>query len=224
MKIYYSRSNEVDDKEFGVHLDTFLKAIGRVYTDKITITQHNRKLKTYKPELVEQADIVVVGTTGNIEDNVPSIAKGCYSEIMRAIELGIPVFGLSKESYDTNYNPRGLYAQLMKTQDVVMLNEACWQIGHAHLSFYCAAGGNAPSAFLNDDEAVLDMLKETVLMDNMHCVKESKEVSPYSEIDPCNILPLESIYKTASNKVISEFLNNTKPKNNLLLVRRRMRR
>ena len=215
INVYYSRSNEVNDKEFEPHIVAFIKTLSGVTGERVTITKHDRNSSKYKPQKVLDADLVIVGTC-DVDTTTPHIAKGCATEIYEANKAGIPVFAISNESLDVNYNPRGLYTQLITNDDIVILDETNWKLGHAFISLYCAAGGCAPSAFLNDDKAFFNMLIETGVIKPM---LEDDDISTLKTfVDASEVgLPI-------AKSRIEELVCKEKPRKNILLVRRRMRR
>lgn len=96
MIIYYSRSNDVNDSEMGCHLETLCNNLPFQKGKHVTLTQHDRDRKDYNPELLNQADLVVVGLS-DLDDGSCNIGKGCYDEIERAHDNNIPVIVFLKD-------------------------------------------------------------------------------------------------------------------------------
>jgi hypothetical protein len=209
----------VDDAKFKPHLLAFIKALGKASCEKIIITKHNRNLSSYDPQKVLDADLVIVGTN-DINSTSHNIAKGCKSEIESANAQRIPVFAMSMESYKVNNNPRGLYIHRIGNKDVHTVDENNWKLGHAFISMYCAAGNNAPSTFLNNNETFVAMLKQLDMLSNETDIEVQVELADQKEN--------ESYFKKVSERTVAEVLNVVeqaeKPRRSMLLVRRKMRK
>lgn len=96
-KIYYSRSNGVNDSEMGIHLQDFIEHLPAKIRKNIILTRHQRG-KMYDSTPLEEADLVIVGTKNFLKPyDVTSIGKGCFSEIEKAEENDIPVLLITKD-------------------------------------------------------------------------------------------------------------------------------
>lgn len=93
-KIYYSRSNNVNDFDAGVHIETLIRNLP-IGMDKIELSRHTRG-GIYDRKLLDDADLVIVVANAE-KDTSMYIGKGCYSEIQRATENDIPIFLIVKD-------------------------------------------------------------------------------------------------------------------------------
>ena len=84
MKIYYSRSNDVDDSKINPQIESLVKGLG--ITSTCTITKYQRGTEYNSGDLV-QADLVVVG----VKEIFGTIGKGCFEEIQLAWKKNIPI-------------------------------------------------------------------------------------------------------------------------------------
>lgn len=125
MKIYYSRSNEVDDSKVLPHINSILDVIQKYTGKRPKLTMHKRG-RDYNPELVDEADFVIVGVD-DMKSRTAEIAKGCYTEIIKARELSKSVFVVH-----TKKNVTGI--EWVAGRDCVLTNEAIWQKGYARIN------------------------------------------------------------------------------------------
>ena len=125
MNIYYSRSNEVKDCRIDPLLEMFYQNLPN---KKVMLTKHKRG-DSYDPSLLDKADLVLVGTT-DLQDTYPEIAKGCYSELHRAFEAGIPVAVFWEDG------EHGICLQTVRDCDVETFNTDTYQLGYGHINLY----------------------------------------------------------------------------------------
>jgi len=156
MNIYYSRSNEVKDSEMGSLLEVLCNNIYNCDgIHEVKFTQHEQN-STYNPELLANADIVIVGVR-DMDYDEPDIAKGCYSEIMNAFMLNKPVFVLL--DCGDNDDP---YLQQIRAVDVNLQDVECWQIGHAYINVDVKDQGGRRHANVNSLSELGVMLRQTL--------------------------------------------------------------
>ena len=222
MKIYYSRSNEVMDSNINPHLIALTNIISQELGGcPITLTKHSRG-KDYNPQLVTDADIVIVGTTELDPNN--GIAKGCYTEIMLAYKHDIPVFAFVEEDEGLVFLHQVLGDP--DRTDISIENEKCWQIGHAELNLYGDFSDVEESKLriacdFHDIYSVRSFLTETF---GMRRVKVWLSIGKAVTNDNSDsffeqVFELENgVGKTGTPQW------KEKPRKNMLLVRRRMRR
>lgn len=133
MKIYYSRSNDVDDSEMNVHIGTFIQNLPNDLRSNITLLKHDRE-EAYDSQKVSSADLVIVGLKDMSDES--RVGKGCYSEVQSALRFNIPVLVFTK----TNGNNPQVLFQNIKLDDVRLHNEGeDWkQYGYFHLYDSCS--------------------------------------------------------------------------------------
>jgi len=134
MNIYYSRSNNVDDSVMGVHIETFLSQLPAEIRSKVNLSKYERGT-TYSPQQLEQADLVIVGMPGMKDD--AQIGKGCYSEIEKAKEAGIPVIVLH---IDTDCSDK-ILAQTFNLGDLRIENSGDYE-AYGSLNLYGSDEGD----------------------------------------------------------------------------------
>lgn len=126
MKIYYSRSNEVDDAYIIPHITEFIENLPNRNKINVELTSHERGT-TYTSDKLLAADLVIVGTRDM--DAYPWIAKGCYTEIENALNHNIPVLVLSIID--------GLpFIQVITTTDLILRDDNNWNIGYGTINLY----------------------------------------------------------------------------------------
>jgi hypothetical protein len=128
MVIYYTRSNGVDDSVMNIHLDNFVQSLPQEIRTTLTLTKHERGT-TYNPQLVERADLVIVGLRDD-EDEV--IGKGVYEECIRALQLGRQVLVVRKEDNDNGQ----IFLQEIREQDLDTLDDGIDWKKYAYISLY----------------------------------------------------------------------------------------
>ena len=145
MNIYYSRSNEVDDSRVRPLIHEFISNFpdnGKA----VNLTEYKRG-STYNPELVENADMVIVGVSK--EAMHAPVAKGCFDEIKKALKLNKPVcvIGTFKENSS--------FIQLITISDLTVNNVDNWKTGYGYI--YCFQKNNtylSSSIFINDKSKI----------------------------------------------------------------------
>jgi hypothetical protein len=131
MRIYYSRSNEVEDNKYLPLIYTFMDNLPEYNNKEHVLTAHKRG-NVYNPELVDLADLIIVavpkeGTNFNPYFLSSFIAKGCYTEIMSALEASKPVLLLSK------FTSSDYFVQRITKSDISLGNVANWKTGYAKI-------------------------------------------------------------------------------------------
>lgn len=134
MRIYYSRSNEVEDGVYNPLLQDFIMELPEQLRKHVLLTKYDRNGGGYDPELLEKADLVIVGIK-EYEKNLAyyDIAKGCASEIEKASKLDIPVLLLHTGKHD---DQKVMMLQSITYDNVTIRDHTNWQIGYADLSVY----------------------------------------------------------------------------------------
>lgn len=115
MKIYYSRSNNVDDSAMDVHIGTFIQNLPEELRSTVELTKYRRG-STYSPQQLDEADLVLVGMP-NMNDT-SYIGKGCHSEIERAFKANKPVLVITQ----SRNSDEGGIAQTFSIGDVEILH------------------------------------------------------------------------------------------------------
>jgi len=130
MKIYYSRSNEVDDSKVLPLITQLIENLPN-YGEKVHKLTYHKIGSTYKPELVDEADIIIVGSineNGHIRRN--SIAKGCFSELERAFNKNKPVLIIKEDDH------RIPFVQNILSSDISIKNKNNWGLGYGEICNY----------------------------------------------------------------------------------------
>ena len=128
MNIYYSRSNEVEDHKIDPLLEMFCQNLPNKARTELVLMKHRRG-STYDPDILDGADLVLVGVT-DLDSSLPEIAKGCYSEILRALNLNIPVAVFFDDE------ELGICIQTITTPDIKVQDVGTYQLGYARLNIY----------------------------------------------------------------------------------------
>jgi hypothetical protein len=116
MKIYYSRSNDVEDTLTLPHIYAFIEALKKITNVKdVSLTYHTRN-SSYKPQLLEESDLVIVGFPDM--DINSYIGKGCATEIKNALDRNIPVYTVSYGDISDEI----LIEKITSAEDVVEYN------------------------------------------------------------------------------------------------------
>lgn len=112
MKIYYSRSKNVNDASINPLIGDFIQALPDHIRPNVELSKHDMG-SSYDSSKLKNADLVIVG----LNEETTSIGKGCYSELKEAFDLGIPVLCM-KESLD--------YAQTINEDDIYLEDVNDW--------------------------------------------------------------------------------------------------
>jgi len=96
--IYYSRSNDVEDLNNEAYIRKFINYLAVETGEGCSFTRHARGT-IYSVEKFKKADIVIVA----VKDYDRVIGRGCYGEIIMALNLKKPVFLLSEEQRGNIY-------------------------------------------------------------------------------------------------------------------------
>jgi len=123
----------VDDAERRPLIAQFIANLPKYDGSEHILSEH-QKGGTYKPQLVEEADLIIVAVANEVSNYV-DIAKGCYSEIQSAFAAGIPVVVIGTFG---NTKP---FMQTIKKGDLRIQNEDVWQVGYAQINIYNTTGG-----------------------------------------------------------------------------------
>lgn len=97
MNIYFSRSNDVQDRLLNAELGDFCQNLP-ISLGEINITKHDRDQK-YNPLHLKRADLVIVGITNESK----TIGKGCFEEIKKAQDMNIPILYLITDKDDNAF-------------------------------------------------------------------------------------------------------------------------
>ena len=81
LEIYYSRSNNVEDKPIKDTFFEYLRGINRDWT----VTEYKRNSE-YKPPPYMELDFMIVGCKSNC-----NVGRGTFTEIEKAIAVGMPI-------------------------------------------------------------------------------------------------------------------------------------
>ena len=132
MKIYYSRSNEVEDEKVLPLIAQFISNLPNYGGTPHELTYHKRG-SIYNSELVNEADIIIVGISEEYVGNVNrvEVGKGCFTECGNAFGMGKPVLVIKN---DTDNNKP--FIQNVKPRDFKVKNEHTWQIGYGTINIY----------------------------------------------------------------------------------------
>ena len=96
--IYYSRSNDVEDLNNEINIRIFINLLAVETSKRHGFIKHKRGT-VYSIENFKKADIVIVA----VKDYDRVIGRGCYGEIIMALNLKKPVFLLSEEQRGNIY-------------------------------------------------------------------------------------------------------------------------
>lgn len=149
MKIYYSRSNEVDDEKIRPLITQFIENLPN--NTAVELTEYKRG-STYNPELVSNADIVIVGITADTPNYV-GVAKGCYEEMLRAFESNKTVLVIGK------HDKGRPFIQTVCETDLSIENQNTWRLGYGKVHIFnenCRvnSGSDGITGFIDNDSDV----------------------------------------------------------------------
>lgn len=153
MNIYYSRSNDVKDELIDPHIQNFINRLPPYFKEKVNLTRHEKNTNSYNPELLKEADLIIVGVTNRYH----YIGKGCYEEIFRATELNIPVLFIVPDHSDYN----GFYFATLgeiNTETIGIKDPTSWK-DYAQLDglFNAFYKDETPSYHINDNDDDSDL-------------------------------------------------------------------
>jgi len=137
MKVYYSRSNEVNDSIILPQIEELL--------NNMPIARHNIKLSMYKrgstytSKDLDEADLVIVGLSNSL--NNAKIARGTYTEIESAINNDQAVIVLGEDKYTNKIFFQNLY---QKGSELYKDNPRQFTVGYGHINLFntCNSVGN----------------------------------------------------------------------------------
>lgn len=135
MKVYYSRSNEVNDARVRPQLLELIYSLPYYGNYDIELLEHKRGSQ-YNPELLNQSDVVVVGLA-DAYDPEPEVGRGCYEEILSALEQNKPVLLLVGDEDDLMVGSHSL--TVMPFSNVGCLHktgQSSWGLGYAYLELH----------------------------------------------------------------------------------------
>lgn len=130
MKIYFSRSKEVDDGIYQGPLQKLVTSISHTLNTRNVNYDMHPKGSDYSPDRLLSSDLVVVGVRDFDDGKSPKVAKGCYTEIMEALKAGIPVVMLGRFSSDE------WFIQEIKHQDLNIKDDSNWSLGYGTVDIY----------------------------------------------------------------------------------------
>lgn len=186
MKIYYSRSNEVEDAYILPHITEFIENLPNRNKINVELTSYERG-RTYTSDKLLAADLVIVGTRDMDDD--PQIAKGCYTEIENALNHNIPVLVLSIID--------GLpFIQVITTPDLILRDDNTWNIGYGEIILHDDAAFliNRNIGSETSDSVCIELMLKNLWEDHIY---DKLFYPEYYQSQP----------KMSNNKVISEIQN-----------------
>lgn len=163
MVIHYSRSNGVDDSVMNIHLDNFVQSLPVEIRSNLTLTKHERGT-TYNPQLVLNADLVIVGLRDD-EDAV--VGRGVHDECMHALETGKYVLVVRQEDNDDGQ----IFLQEIREQDLDILDDGAKWEKYASISLFDYATRSRMPTAVDQHDLDNDILLNFMLGNN----EETKE-------------------------------------------------